>query len=43
MKKKFDNYYEILKETTYISTFLNPKYKNYYFSEMNEKEILLPI
>ncbi len=43
MKEKFDNYYEILKETTHIFAFLDPRYKNYCFSEMNEEEILLPI
>ncbi len=43
MKEKFDNYYEILKETTHISAFLDPRYKNYCFPEMNEEEILLPI
>ena len=43
MKEKFDNYYEILKETTYISAFLDLRYKNYCFSEINEEEILLSI
>ena len=43
MKEKFDNYYEILKETTHIFAFLNPKYKNYCFLKMNEEEILLLI
>ncbi len=43
IKEKFNNYYKILKKITYISIFLNQKYKNYYFSEMNEKEILLPV
>ncbi len=43
MKEKFNNYYEILKETTHISAFLNLRYKNYCFLEMNEEEILLLI
>jgi len=43
MKEKFNNYYEILKETTHISAFLNLGYKNYCFLEMNEEEILLLI
>ncbi len=43
MKEKFDNYYKILKEITHISVFLDLRYKNYCFSEINDKEILLLI
>ena len=43
MKEKFENYYEILKDSTYISAFLNLRYKNYCFSEISDEEILLLI
>ena len=43
MKEKFDIYYEILKEITHISAFLDPRYKNYCFPEMSNEDILSPI
>jgi hAT family C-terminal dimerisation region/Protein of unknown function (DUF 659)/Domain of unknown function (DUF4413) len=43
MKDKFNYYYEILKESTHIAAFLDPRYKNYCFPNMSETNILLPI
>ncbi|CAB5374907.1 unnamed protein product [Rhizophagus irregularis] len=43
MKEKFETYYEVLKESTHIAAFLDPRYKSYCFPEMNDDEILQPI
>ena len=43
MKEKFEAYYEVLKESTHIAAFLDPRYKSYCFPDMNESEILQPI
>ena len=43
MKEKFNNYYEILKGLSHISAFLDPRYKNYCFPNMNDESVLLPI
>ena len=43
MKEKYNTYYEILKDSTHISAFLDPRYKKYCFSDMSRDEVLLPI
>ena len=43
MKEKYNTYYEILKDSTHISAFLNPRYKKYCFSDISRDEVLLPI
>ncbi|CAB5346432.1 unnamed protein product [Rhizophagus irregularis] len=43
MKEKFETYYEVLKESTHIAAFLDPRYKSYCFPEMSDEDILQPI
>ena len=43
MKEKFESYYEILKGLSHVAAFLDPRYKNYCFPDMNDDEVLLPI
>ena len=43
MKEKFESYYEILKGLSHVAAFLDPRYKNYCFPDMNDEEVLLPI
>jgi hypothetical protein len=43
MKEKFKTYYEVLKESTHVAAFLDPRYKSYCFPDMSDNEILQPI
>jgi hypothetical protein len=43
MLEKFNEYYELLEESSHIAAFLDPRYKNYCFPEMSDYEIQLPI
>src|SRR6266513_1782414 len=39
MKTKYNKYYKKLESSSHISTFLDPRYKRYCFSEMQDNEI----
>ena len=43
MREKFNYYYEVLKESTHIAAFLDPRYKKYCFPDMSEENIFLPV
>ena len=43
MLEKFNNYYEMLENSSHIAAFLDPRYKKYCFLTMSEHEIQLPI
>ena len=43
MLEKFNNYYEMLENSSHIATFLDLRYKKYCFLTMSEHEIQLPI
>src|SRR6266480_1910723 len=43
MKTKYNEYYKKLESSSHISAFLDPRYKRYCFSEMQDNEIISPI